>query len=137
MNKILRCRQAVRQMTLTHPLRGFKSFHRNQTKSCAFEHGFFVYADYFLSSGREAFHISLKPHIFTVYQSYDVNMHLLKNSQKIEDYDLTYCKLSGIMVFVEEAYAAVLKPQAFSYSKKISEGDNYYGKKSRCINQEP
>lgn len=41
------------------------------------------------------------------------------------------------MLFVEKAYAAVLKPQVFSYPKKISEGDNYYGKKSRCINQEP
>lgn len=25
----------------------------------------------------------------------------------------------------------------FLIFKKISEGDNYYGKKSRCINQEP
>ena len=56
---------------------------------------------------------------------------------KIEKSDLTYCKISGIMLFVEKAYAAVLKPQVFSYPKKISEGDNYYGKKSRCINQEP
>ena len=46
-------------------------------------------------------------------------MHLLKNSQKIEDYDLTYCKISGIMLYVEKAYAAVLKPQVFSYSKKF------------------
>ena len=34
-------------------------------------------------------------------------MHLLKNSQKIEDYDLTYCKISGIMSIVEKVYAAV------------------------------
>ncbi len=34
-------------------------------------------------------------------------MHLLKNSQKIEDNDLTYCKISGIMLFVEKVYAAV------------------------------
>ena len=46
-------------------------------------------------------------------------MHLLKNSQKIEDYDLTYCKISGIMLYVEKAYAAVLKPHVFSYSKKF------------------
>ena len=46
-------------------------------------------------------------------------MHLLKNSQKIEDYDLTYCKISGIMLYVEKAYAAVLMPQVFSYSKKF------------------
>lgn len=38
---------------------------------------------------------------------------------KIEKSDLTYCKISGIMLFVEKAYAAVLKPQVFSYPKKF------------------
>ena len=32
---------------------------------------------------------------------------------------MTYCKISGIMLYVEKAYAAVLKPQVFSYSKKF------------------
>ena len=38
-------------------------------------------------------------------------MKLLKNSQKNEESVLTYCRISGIMLFVEEVYAAVLKPQ--------------------------
>ena len=32
---------------------------------------------------------------------------------------MTYCKISGIMLNVEKAYAAVLMPQVFSYSKKF------------------